>query len=279
MTGRGPRLGAIVVMGLTLAATLAPLAVSGAAQALLEAAQAGQSRCFQETGKCVRGAFLVHWQQHGGLEQFGFPVSDEIIERNAPPPAGDGQEHLVQYFERARFEFHENPGKSQGNVKLGLLGSEQWQARHAANPPPAVQPQAITDPFAFCAQAGTVDYPAWLYQGKVAFTGEVRDPASGALAGLRCLDGKPLICTPGASDWSCQKVNPSQTPPQRTQLYCQIRGQDGAVPGAYVDRTSIYLWTCRGGQAVIDRQVVTDDQVDERGYLKEAWRPLPGGTA
>lgn len=99
-------------------------------------AQSGDQQCFQETGKCARGAFLAYWRSHGGLEQQGFPISDEMQEQQAPPPAGDGKVHTVQYFERARFELHEELG---GQVLLGLLGSEQYKAKYQTPPPQAPQ--------------------------------------------------------------------------------------------------------------------------------------------
>ncbi len=56
--------------------------------------------------------FLAYWQQHGGLAQFGYPLSELRIER-----LEDGREHEVQYFERGRFELHGND-----QVLLGQLG-------------------------------------------------------------------------------------------------------------------------------------------------------------
>jgi len=49
---------------------------------------------------------------HGGLAQFGYPLSELRIER-----LEDGREHEVQYFERGRFELHGND-----QILLGHLG-------------------------------------------------------------------------------------------------------------------------------------------------------------
>jgi hypothetical protein len=58
---------------------------------------------FPETGYSLGGKFLSYWQEHGGLAQFGYPISAEVRE--------DGKGLTVQYFERARFELHpENAG-------------------------------------------------------------------------------------------------------------------------------------------------------------------------
>lgn len=55
--------------------------------------------------------FRDFWQQNGGLPIFGYPISEEFQENG----------FAVQYFERARFEYHPNnpPG---WQVELGLLG-------------------------------------------------------------------------------------------------------------------------------------------------------------
>jgi hypothetical protein len=69
---------------------------------------------FPESGQRIHGAFNLFWEQHGGLRQFGMPLSPEIIE--------DGV--LVQYFERARFEYARTPDGTGFYVRLGDIGSE-----------------------------------------------------------------------------------------------------------------------------------------------------------
>jgi len=91
-------------------------------------AQAGSEQCFTETGKCVRGRFLAYWRANGAERQQGFPISDEFEEQQAPPPLGDGKVHIVQYFQRARFEKHELAPPF--DVQLGLLGSEQHKIKY-----------------------------------------------------------------------------------------------------------------------------------------------------
>jgi N-acetylmuramoyl-L-alanine amidase len=63
---------------------------------------------FPETGQSVRDDFLMYYKAKGGLELFGYPITTEIVENGL----------TVQWFERARFERH------QDGVKLGLLGVE-----------------------------------------------------------------------------------------------------------------------------------------------------------
>lgn len=73
-----------------------------------------EMRYFAETNHGVRNPFLSFWEQYGGLTVFGYPLSDEVNEN-----LDDGQIHRVQYFERARLEYH--PAADQ-QVQIGLLG-------------------------------------------------------------------------------------------------------------------------------------------------------------
>ena len=66
----------------------------------------------------IQGGFLNYWQTYGGLAQFGYPLTDEIAEVSPT----DGKTYTVQYFERARFEFHPEFSGTFNEVELGLLG-------------------------------------------------------------------------------------------------------------------------------------------------------------
>jgi type VII secretion-associated serine protease mycosin len=88
-----------------------------AARAAFQPAQprAG-AQFFAETQHNLGGAFLAYWQRHGGLPVFGFPISEEFVEKGE-----DGREYTVQYFERHRFEYHpENAAPY--DVLLGRMG-------------------------------------------------------------------------------------------------------------------------------------------------------------
>lgn len=89
---------------------------------------------FRETGKRLGGRFLAYWQQHGGLRQQGYPVSDEFREVSAL----DGTAYMVQYFERAVFEWHPEQAPPY-DVLLTHLG----RFRH--DRPPALQILAPRD--------------------------------------------------------------------------------------------------------------------------------------
>jgi len=79
--------------------------------------QAG-ARFFELTGHNVSGGFLAYWEANGGLTQFGYPLTEVITET-----LEDGKQYRVQYFERARFEYHpENAAPY--DVLLGQFGRQ-----------------------------------------------------------------------------------------------------------------------------------------------------------
>jgi hypothetical protein len=76
---------------------------------------------FPETGHTLRGTFQTYWRAHGGLPIFGYPTSEEFVERGE-----DGRDYVVQYFERHRLELHpENAAPY--NVLLSRLGDQILQ--------------------------------------------------------------------------------------------------------------------------------------------------------
>lgn len=82
-------------------------------------------RTFSQTGQTVCGRFLEYWDQHGGLSQQGYPISNERQEVSAH----DHKTYTVQYFERAVFERHPE-NQPPYNVLLSLLGTEAYQRRY-----------------------------------------------------------------------------------------------------------------------------------------------------
>lgn len=71
---------------------------------------------FPETQHNLGGAFLAFWTRQGGLPVFGFPISEEFVERGE-----DGREYTVQYFERNRLELHPENAPPY-DVLLGRMG-------------------------------------------------------------------------------------------------------------------------------------------------------------
>lgn len=77
---------------------------------------AGGERFFPETGQTARGPFFRFWNANGGTAVFGLPISAERQE-----VGDDGKRYSVQYFERARFEYHPE-NQPPNDVLLGRLG-------------------------------------------------------------------------------------------------------------------------------------------------------------
>jgi hypothetical protein len=93
-----------------------------------------EPRCFPEAAPaiqhCIDERFIDFWEQNGGLAVFGYPLSGAYEEDTEVGPV------TMQFFERARLEFHpDNPPPY--NVQLSHLGKASVSAPH-----PPQQPQA-----------------------------------------------------------------------------------------------------------------------------------------
>ena len=73
----------------------------------------------------ICGTFLNYWYKHGGLQQFGYPITGLIRERSEL----DGKEYVVQYFERAVFELHPE-NQPPYNVLLSHLGAYKYKQKY-----------------------------------------------------------------------------------------------------------------------------------------------------
>ncbi len=82
---------------------------------------------FEETGHNVGFAFRRFFEAHGGVDIFGYPRTEELTE--------DGRS--VQYFQRARFEYHAEYAGTEREVQLTPLGTLLTQSRR---PFPAGEP-------------------------------------------------------------------------------------------------------------------------------------------
>src|SRR3954452_8440770 len=80
---------------------------------------------FPQTGFTVCGKFLTYWQQHGGLAQQGYPISQEFVETSDL----NGRPYTVQYFERAVFEMHPE-NQPPNDVLLSQLGTYLGKANY-----------------------------------------------------------------------------------------------------------------------------------------------------
>jgi hypothetical protein len=97
---------------------------------------------FAETGHTLGGEFRAYWEQHGGLIQQGYPVSDEFTEVSSL----DAKSYTVQYFERAVFEYH-HENQPPYRVLLSQLGTLRYRAKYPAAPGPTPTPDPIRPQF------------------------------------------------------------------------------------------------------------------------------------
>ncbi len=85
----------------------------------------GSLTYFPQTGHTLGGLFHQFWLDNNGLANFGYPISQLIQEVNP----SDGHTYYVQYFERQRFEWHQDMAGTPYEVQLGQLGRE-WLVSH-----------------------------------------------------------------------------------------------------------------------------------------------------
>ncbi len=77
-------------------------------------------RYIAETGHTIAPEFLSYWENRGGVRLFGYPITEPFWENGL----------LIQYFERARFEYHPELAGTEWAVLLGRLGVEIWAERN-----------------------------------------------------------------------------------------------------------------------------------------------------
>lgn len=120
--------GLVGLVALTIYATL-PFAGRTAAQT-----NTPNWEYYPQFGHTVRAPFLDYFNKTGGVNQHGFPITDDYVD----PQTG----LLVQYFEKSRFEWH--PGERDDfKIQLGLLGDEMGKR---AGPVDIAQIPAPNDP-------------------------------------------------------------------------------------------------------------------------------------
>jgi hypothetical protein len=90
--------------------------------------------CFAQVPDCITFRFAEFWTDNGGLAVFGLPLTTAKNEK-----VGD-QKYKVQYFERARFEYHKGDPLPY-DVLLGRIGVDRltaqgrdWQTFPKADP-------------------------------------------------------------------------------------------------------------------------------------------------
>lgn len=73
---------------------------------------------FALTGHQLCEPFLSYWRANGGLERFGYPITERLDETI------EGRSYPVQYFERRRMEYHAELAGTPYEILLGRLGAD-----------------------------------------------------------------------------------------------------------------------------------------------------------
>ncbi len=100
---------------------------------------------FPETGASLSSPYREFWEQHGGVAIFGYPITPPQDVPNAKPP------YQVQWFERARLEYHPDKAGQPDAITLGNIGSEYTAGKRF---PPAPSPDTCKDKCAYFAATG-----------------------------------------------------------------------------------------------------------------------------
>ena len=95
------------------------LAGSGQSTRIEPFESSADQRYFDETGHSASYAFLRHFNARGGMDSFGYPVTEEIQEGGRP----------VQYFQRARLEYRADLAGRPDEVAPGAIGDEILRQR------------------------------------------------------------------------------------------------------------------------------------------------------
>lgn len=114
------------------------------------------ARYFPETGHNLL-IFRLYWEQNGGLARFGYPLTDELREVSQV----DGQEYTVQYFERARLEYHPENRGTPFDVLLGLIGHEQYTIVKANDAAAAAAATPVPPPVTAAAPPSSMELLMW----------------------------------------------------------------------------------------------------------------------
>jgi hypothetical protein len=174
------------------------------------AAQSTTSRYFPETKHSVKGVFLKYWEEHGGLAQQGYPLTEEFTEVSDL----DGKSYTVQYFERAVFEKHPENSPPH-DVLLSQLGTFQYRAKYgeagAASQQASTQNARLFPETGYSVGGPFLDY--WLKNGGLAQQGY---PISNEFTEVSELDGKPY--TVQYFERAVFEMHPENKPPYNVLL-------------------------------------------------------------
>ena len=153
--------------------------------------------------------------------------------------------------------------------------------------PPA--PQSFTDPFAYCAAAGTIDAPDARYTGEAVPDSVINGfkKAAGLETSTepmqmfkkttiwRCMGNQVYACNFGANLPCSSKANTDKTPTQAMTDFCTANPDSDFIPESVTGHSNIYSWHCVKGAPELLDQV---EKVDAAGFLEQIWYEIQPGS-
>jgi len=138
---------------------------------------------------------------------------------------------------------------------------------------------AMSDPFAYCSQVGSIDTPA----GGASPVPIALNPYLGRALGLsaavemrpesyywRCMDRMVYVCAIGANIPCDRKADRSKRN-VGAEKFCQENRESAVVPAYATGHDGIYAWSCSLGNAVRGQRMV---KLDSRGYRVDIWHQV-----
>jgi exo-beta-1,3-glucanase (GH17 family) len=215
-------------------------------------------RYFPETQHYLKGRFLKYWNEHGGLAQQGYPLTEEFQERSQL----DGQTYTVQYFERAVFEYHPEYAGTPYEVLLSQLGKYQLDARYPGGneaTTPVVGPINLPT-------TSPIPLESWRLSGDYVTHNMSLGCAQALPEAVFILGGNPTTCGPSAGQ-SMAAVTFAIPPNKGTQvlvLHVTCAGASSCADSVTADNSEGRLAIAVNGQTLWTALCPTAGKCDAR---------------
>ena len=142
--------------------------------------------------------------------------------------------------------------------------------------------QSYTDPFAYCAEAGTIDVPDARYTGPalpdVIVQGYLKansldlslaaDENFTKMTSWRCMNSRVYACNVGANLPCASKANLDKTPTEPMIDFCKANPGSDFIPAVVTGRETVYNWVCDKEAPLAKEQL---SQADAAGFIANIW--------
>lgn len=190
-----------------------------------------QTTYFPQTGHSIRFGFRSFWANNGGLQVYGYPLSEEFSEISPD----DGREYTVQYFERAKFEYH--PESPNNSIQLARLGAQALNQSGL--------PQALRKPMPAITALG---------HATTGYNGSISERVNNIARGAARMNG--LIVAAGATFSFNAALGSAGTEDGFVEGYAIVNGQLEKVTGGGICQisTTMYRAVFNAGLDIVERR-------------------------